>query len=245
MWRPRPASSLEAVTERLVITHVGHRGDGIAESGGRGCLYSLHTAGRDGGSRGRARPSRPAQSSARRNALARPHRAVLSAFRDLRRLRHAALGGRALSRLEARSCGHGAVAGPHRCARCGPDRRAWRRPAARGAACAARNQRHPRSRLLRLARAYHYCDRCLPGAGAVDGRNDPGGLGHRRSALAPEKAARYPGDRDAERPRCRCARLRTSWHEANRRTGAGRRTAQARPHHAPWRDGDASAPRLS
>ena len=163
---------------------------------GRGCLYSLHAAGRDRGRRSRSRPSRPAQSSARRNALARPHRALLSAFRNLRRLRHPALGGRALSRLEARSCGHGAVASPHRCARCRPDRRAWRRPAARGVACAARNQGHSRSRLLGLARAYHHCDRCLPGAGAVDGRNDPGGLGHRRSALAPEKAARHSSDRD-------------------------------------------------
>ena len=101
------------MTERLVISRVGHRGDGIAETRGRACLYSLHAAGRDRRRRSRAGPSRPAAASSRRNPLARPHRAVLSAFRDLRRLRHPALGGRALSRLETRSRGHGA----------------WRRPA--------------------------------------------------------------------------------------------------------------------
>ena len=89
----------------------------------------------------RARPSRSSRGPAiptgaillqRRDAERRAHRADLSAFRRLRRLRDAALGRARLSRLEARPRGRGAAAGRPRRAGRRPDRRARRGPPPRG-----------------------------------------------------------------------------------------------------------------
>ena len=109
-----------------------------------------------------------------------------------------------------------------RCAGRRPDRCAWRGPPPRGTACAAGHERDRRGRLLGFARAYAGADRSLSGAGAVDGRRDRQGLGHRRGAGSAEEAARHSRDRNAERTRYRRARLRRRW------------TRRARPRSRAW-----------
>ena len=228
------------MSERLVITHVGHRGDGIADAADGDVFipYTLPGETVDAeavpGHPDRRKLLRVETPSPDRIAPFCPHFGICGGCAT----QHwADAPYRAWKRdLVVTALSQARIDAPVD----DTDRRAWRRTAARGVACAARHQRHSRSRIFRVARAYHRADRCLPGARAVDGRNDPGRLGHRRSAFALAKAARYSGHRHDERPRCRCARLRPARHQANRRTGAHRRKARARAHHAAWRDGHAA-----
>ena len=77
----------------------------------------------------------------------RADRAGLCAFRHMRRLRFAALGNKALSRMEARACRRVAEAGGARCAGGRSDRRTWRGAPPRGLSCAPRRARGSQSRL--------------------------------------------------------------------------------------------------
>ena len=99
-----------------------------------------------------ARPPRPPASHQGRQREPRPHRADLSAFRNVRRLRAPASGDGALPRVEARPGGRGAAQGRARCGGRRTHRRAWRRPPPRRLPCTARHARRARGR-LRRARA--------------------------------------------------------------------------------------------
>ena len=171
-----------SMTERLAIAHIGHRGDGIADTA-EGPVYIPCTLPGETVETERF-PGHPDRRLLLRIVEPSPgsHRADLPAFRDLRRLRAAALGGAELSRMEARS----------RCVRSGQsadrgagrriDRRAWRGPQAHGAACAARHERRAGSRILGVALAHHRADRPLPGAGAGPRRRDSDRLDDRGNA---------------------------------------------------------------
>ena len=205
------SSSARAVAERaLVIDHVGHRGDGVAIAGG-GNIYVPYTL---GGETVEVAPV-PGHHPDRRRLLAgrdrKPgaDRAVLSAFRRLRRLRDPALGRRALSRLEARASWSTTLA------QAGIDCEVAPLVDAHGAGrrritLHARMGTHDVLKVGFAAASSHDIvpiDRC-PILDPASERRDRGGLGARRAADVDRQAARHPGHRDRQRPRCRCARLR-------------------------------------
>ena len=186
-----------ADSERLVIDHVGHHGDGVAIAGG-GNIYVPYTLGGEtvevgAGSRPPSRPPAIAQGRGRKPGA---DRAVLSAFRRLRRLRDPALGRRSLSRLEARARGDDAGAGGNRLRRRAAGRCPWRGPPAHHPARADGNARRAQGRLCGGRFARHHPDRPLPDPRPGSERRDRGGLGHRRAADFDRQAARHPDHRD-------------------------------------------------
>ena len=165
-------------------TGIGHRGDGIADGAGGPIYVPGALPGETVEVEQVAGHPDRRQLASRRRAERRAHRADLPAFRRVRRLRRAALGRCALSRVEARPRRRGAAAGRPRCAGRRPHRRAWRRPPPRRVPCPARQPRRARGRLLRRARAHIVADRPLPGFGPEPRRRDQRRLGDRRSARA-------------------------------------------------------------
>ena len=85
------SSSARAVAERLVIDHVGHRGDGVASPAARACSCRTRWAAKR--SRSNGVHGHPDRRRLMRVEHAKPgaHRAVLPIFRCLRRLRDPAL----------------------------------------------------------------------------------------------------------------------------------------------------------
>ena len=173
------------MTERLTISRLGHRGDGIADTPD-GPVFVPYTL------PGEMVEVEPVPGHPDRRHLLRvetrepgAHRAGLSAFRRLRRLPDPALGLRALSRLEARPRRRGAAAGGPRRAGRRPDRRARGGAAARGVPRAAqRRMACSRSALRPIAR--------ITSSRSTDARcwrlrltaRSPAAWAHRRSARA-------------------------------------------------------------
>ena len=81
-------------------------------------------------------------------------------------------------------------------------------------------RRRPRSRFLGGARASLGRHRPLPDSGQEPRWRARRGLGHRRAARRHAKAARYPGDGDRYRPRCRRPRLGSADGSLDRQIGA-------------------------
>ena len=96
------------MTERLIIDRLAHRGDGVADTPS-GPLFVPYTLPGET-VEVEAVPGHPDRRHLLRveTAEPRPHRAVLPAFRHLRRLRDPALDRRPLSRMEARPRRRGA-----------------------------------------------------------------------------------------------------------------------------------------
>ena len=179
------------MSDRLVITHLGHRADGVAVTADGDVFIPYTLPGETVEAELRSGPSRPAQSSARGKCLSPdrivpfcPHFGICGGCATQHWADPGPTGrGSAISSSRRWRQAH--IDAPV----ADSDRRAWRRPAARGVACPSRNEGHSGSRILCVARAYHYCDRCLPGAGAVHGRNDPGVAWAIAEALSlPEKS---------------------------------------------------------
>ena len=134
------SSSARAVVERLLIDHVGHLGDGVALVEGRS-IFVPYTLGGETVEVAAAPGHHPGPAAIGADRTGKPgaHRTVLSAFRHLRRLRHPALGDRALPRLETRSRHRHARAGENRLRGLSPDRCPWQRPPPHDLACAQRH----------------------------------------------------------------------------------------------------------
>ncbi len=156
----------------------------------------------------------------------RTHRADLSAFRRLRRLRLAALAERALPRVEARSRRRGVAPGRHRSAGRRSDRRPWRGPPPRRLPCPAQQPTTCSTVGFSAARAHQLIaiDRCPVLAKSLDGALRRPGPSPR--ARTRQEAARHPRDGDRCGPRYRRARLGPADGAADGGAGARRRAAQ-------------------
>ena len=92
------------MVDRLHITDIGHRGDGVADVAGE-AVFVPYTLPGETVDADRV-PGHPDRRHLLRVIEPSPDRirALLPAFRDLRRLRNPAMGGIAVPRLEAQSC---------------------------------------------------------------------------------------------------------------------------------------------
>ena len=195
----RVADTASTMVEQLTIARLGRRGDGIAETPA-GPLYVPYTLPGET-AEVEAWPGHPDRRRLHpdRGCEPRAHRADLPAFRRLRRLRAAALGARALSRLEARRSSS----------------RRWRRPAStcrsttlidahgegrrRAVFHARRGTRDVLEVGFAALRAHHIVaiDRCPILAPGLDGAIEAA-WAIAEALGADAQAARHPGDRDRE-----------------------------------------------
>ena len=125
------SSSARAVVERLVIDHVGHRGDGVAFAGRRERVRAVHAWRRD--RRGRtASPAIPTAGACSRSSAPAPN----ASRRSARISAPAAAARSSTGRPDATAPGNAQIvvddagAGRHRLRGRPADRRPWRRPAA-------------------------------------------------------------------------------------------------------------------
>ncbi len=210
-----------AMTERLIINRLAHRGDGVADTPAGPLFVPLYAAGRGPSRSPRSRPPRSPPSAAGRNRETGAHRTVLPPhFGICGGLRHPALDPRPLSWDWKRGLAR-------RRARAGRARRAVDElieahgDGRRRATSMPGAGRTASSKWLRRApRASHRGDRPLPGAGAVARRRHSRRMGRRRSAGAAEKATRHPGHRNRCRHRHGRPRLGPAEFGANGRHGA-------------------------
>ena len=206
---PPPSRLRRSMTEQLSITHLGHRGDGVADTP-TGPLYVPYTL------PGEIVTVEPVPGHPDRRHLLhvdkrepRTRRAGLHAFRHVRRLRAPASGrlpntiiGSAIW-SSRRWPGKASIAPVDELIDAHGEGR-------RRAVVHARRGTHDVLEVgfTALARASHRRHRRLPDPRAGPRRRDRGRLGDCRGAQADAKAARHPGHRDRQRARYRRARLR-------------------------------------